>query len=63
VCPESRYFFTGTGPILILTSYESLDDPELGEHFNLILGDLKQADDVRVLDYDGYHECFNDRIL
>ena len=78
-------FFTGTGPILILTSYESLDDPKLveklslkgikkyiayeiqedlvkdryGKHFNVILGDLKQADDLRVLDYDGHHVFYN----
>ena len=78
-------FFTGTGPILILTSYESLDDPKLveklalkgikkfiafeiqedlvkqkyGRHFNMILGDLKQEDDLRVLDYDGHHVFYN----
>ena len=77
--------FTGTGPILILTSYESLDDPKLieklalkgikkfiafeiqedlvrqkyGKHFNMILGDLKQEDDLRVLDYDGHHVFYN----
>ena len=86
---KAGIFFTGTGPILILTSYESLDDPKLveklalkgikkyiayeiqeelvkqkyGKHYNVILGDLKQADDLRVLDYDGHHECFNDKIL
>ena len=78
-------FFTGTGPILILTSYESLDNPKLveklalkgikkfiafeiqedlvkqkyGKHFNMILGDLKQEDDLRVLDYDGHHVFYN----
>jgi hypothetical protein len=78
-------FFTGTGPILILTSYESLDNPKLveklalkgikkfiafeiqedlvkqkyGSHFNMILGDLKQEDDLRVLDYDGHHVFYN----
>jgi hypothetical protein len=78
-------FFTGTGPILILTSYESLDNPKLveklalkgikkfiafeiqedlvkqkyGRHFNMILGDLKQEDDLRVLDYDGHHVFYN----
>jgi len=26
---KAGIFFTGTGPILILTSYESLDDPNL----------------------------------
>jgi len=28
---KAGIFFTGTGPILILTSYESLDDPNLVE--------------------------------
>jgi hypothetical protein len=82
---KAGIFFTGTGPILILTSYESLDDPKLveklalkgikkyiayeiqenlvkqryGQHFNVILGDLKQADDLRVLDYDGHHVFYN----
>lgn len=82
---KAGIFFTGTGPILILTSYESLDDPSLieklalkgikkyiafeiqehlvkekyGKHFNVILGDLKQEDDLRVLDYDGHHVFYN----
>ena len=82
---KAGIFFTGTGPILILTSYESLEDPKLveklnlkgikkyiayevdedlvkhryGNHFNVILGDLKQADDLRVLDYDGHHVFYN----
>ena len=82
---KAGIFFTGTGPILILTSYESLDDPKLveklslkgikkyiayeiqedlvkdryGKHFNVILGDLKQADDLRVLDYDGHQVFYN----
>ena len=82
---KAGVFFTGTGPILILTSYESLIDPDLiqklhqkgikkyiayeiredlvrkryGQHFNVILGDLKQTDDLRVLDYDGHHVFYN----
>ena len=78
---KAGIFFTGTGPILILTTYASLDAPNLvdklyqkgikkyiayevpeelvkeryGKHFNVILGDLKQSDDLRVLDYDGHH--------
>ena len=82
---KAGIFFTGTGPILILTSYESLDDPKLveklalkgikkyiafeiqedlvkekyGKHFNVILSDLKQTDDLRVLDYDGHHVFYN----
>ena len=82
---KAGIFFTGTGPILILTTYSSLDDPKLidkltqkgikkyiayevseelvkqryGKQFNVILGDLKQSDDLRVLDYDGHHVFYN----
>jgi hypothetical protein len=82
---KAGIFFTGTGPILILTSYESLADLKLaeklsfkgikkfiayevpeeavkqryGQHFNVILKDLKQNDDLRVLDYDGHHVFYN----
>lgn len=74
-------FFTGSGPILLLTTYSSLDDPNLvrkletkgikkfiayqvsddavkdkyGNHYHVIMGDLKQEDDLRILDYDGHH--------
>lgn len=73
--------FTGTGPILFLTTYASFTDEELlrkfeakgikkfiayevplesvrekyGKHYNVIMGDLKQESDLRVLDYDGHH--------
>ena len=30
-----------------------------GQHYNVILGDLKQSDDLRVLDYDGHHVFYN----
>ena len=82
---KAGIFFTGTGPILILTTYASLDAPKLidklfqkgikkyiayevpeelvkeryGKQFNVILGDLKQSDDLRVLDYDGHHVFYN----
>ena len=82
---KAGVFFTGTVPILILTTYESLDDPKLveklaqkgikkyiaynipedlvkeqyGKHYNVILGDLKQNDDLRVLDYDGHHVFYS----
>ena len=78
---KAGILFTGTGPILILTTYESFTDSNFveklsakgikkfiayevseekvkqryGMHFNIILGDLKQTDDLRVLDYDGHH--------
>ena len=82
---KAGIFFTGTGPILILTTYASLNDPKLidkltqkgikkyiayevsealvkqryGKQFNVVLGDLKQSDDLRVLDYDGHHVFYN----
>ena len=82
---KAGIIFTGTGPILILTSYQALDDPKLvgklgakgigkfiasevsvdrvkelyGNHFNVIMGDLHQTDDLRVLDYNGYNVLHN----
>jgi hypothetical protein len=82
---KAGIFFTGTGPILILTTYGELNDPMLvgkleqkgikkyiayevpeelvkekyGLQFNIIMGDLKQSDDLRVLDYDGHHVFYN----
>ena len=78
---KAGIIFTGTGPILILTSYESFKDPKLilkleakgikkfiaaeldlemvmkkyGNQYNVIMGDVKQSDDLRVLDYNGYN--------
>ncbi len=74
-------FFTGSGPILIVTSYDSLDAPPLvekllakgidkylafdvpvalvkekyGTHYTVVMHDLKQQDDLRVMDFDGRH--------
>ena len=82
---KAGIFFTGTGPILLLTSYGALNDATLvdklaqkgikkyiayelpedlvkekyGKHFDVIMGDLKQSDDLRVLDYDGHHVFYN----
>ena len=82
---KAGVIFTGTGPILILTSYDSLTNPELakklvakrikkfvasevpmdkvkekyGETFKFIMEDLKQTDDLRVLDYDGHSIFLN----
>jgi hypothetical protein len=82
---KAGIIFTGTGPILILTSYGSLVDPKLveklkvkgiekfivgevsvdrvkslyGNHFNVIMGDLDQTDDLRVLDYNGHNVFYN----
>jgi len=78
---KSAVIFTATGPILILTTHDSLDDPDLieklrdkgitkyiahevplnkvkeryGTHYSIVVGDLSQTDDLRVLDYDGRH--------
>jgi hypothetical protein len=82
---KAGIYFTGTGPILLLTSYDSLDNEHLveklkskgikkfiayevaeeavrskyGIQLNAVLGDLKQSDDLRVLDYDGHHVFYN----
>jgi hypothetical protein len=73
--------FSGSAPLLIITSYESARDPKFiqklatkgikkfvaydvpldqakeiyGTHYDLVMADLHQTDDLRVLDYDGYH--------
>jgi hypothetical protein len=82
---KAGLIFTGTGPILILTTYESFNDPKLiakfntkgikkfiacdlplekvkakyGNQYSVIMGDLKQTDDLRVLDYNGYNVFHN----
>jgi hypothetical protein len=82
---KAGIIFTGTGPILILTTYESLKEPRLAEklkargmkkfiayevplekvkqrygtHFSVIMGDLSQTDDLRILDIDGHHVFLN----
>lgn len=78
---KAGIYFTGSGPILILTSYDSLVNSVLvrklqskgikkfiayeipveiakqryGMHYEHTLSDLKQDDDLRILDYDGHH--------
>lgn len=78
---KAGILFTGSGPILILTTYDSWEDQSLvdklatkgiqkfiayeiseetakakyGTHYNIIMNDLHQEDDLRVLDYDGHH--------
>jgi hypothetical protein len=82
---KAAMIFTGTGPILVLTAYDTLDDPKLserlmakgidrfiafevpvekvrekyGQHFSVTLGDLKQADDLRVVDEEGHRVFYN----
>ncbi len=74
---------TGSGALVILTSYAEITDPKLlerldgkgirkfiayevpidlakqryGGHFQNVLGDLHESDDLRVLDYNG-HRAF-----
>jgi hypothetical protein len=71
--------FTGSGPLVILTSYDAITDPALldkfrakgiekfiahevplelakqryGGHFEVVLRDLHESDDLRILDYNG----------
>ena len=78
---KAGILFTGSGPILILTSYDSFTEGELveklmakgikkfvarevpievvkqryGQHYNVVLGDLNQSDDLRVLDINGHN--------
>ena len=82
---KASIIFTGTGPILILTTYDSFKDPQLiskleakgirkyiaselplervkekyGNKYDVVMGDLKQSDDLRVLDYNGYNVFYN----
>lgn len=75
--------FTGSSPLVILTSHASLTDPAFlkkltakgiskfiaheipiekareryGGHFKVVLTDLHETDDLRVLDYNG-HRAF-----
>ena len=82
---KAGIIFTGTGPILVLTSYASFEDPKFvdkldtkgikkfiarelplervearyGNHYAVIMGDLTQTDDLRVLDYNGHNVFYN----
>lgn len=78
---KAGVIFTGSGPILILTTYASLVGDDLaqklsqkgikkyiacevdvnlcakryGQHFQTIVKDVSQEDDLRVLDYNGHN--------
>lgn len=78
---KAGILFTGSGPILVLTSYDSFLEKNLvekirakgikkyiayevpvsdvkekyGSHYEIVMHDLKQEDDLRVMDYDGHH--------
>lgn len=77
--------FTGSGPILVITSHASFSDAKFvekmtakgikkfvarelpvervkekyGEHFSIVMGDLHQTDDLRVMDYNGHSVFYN----
>lgn len=80
---QALMLFTGSGPLVILTSYDSVTEPALlerlaakgidkfiayevplplaeeryGGHFQVVVRDLHENDDLRVLDYNG-NRCF-----
>lgn len=82
---KAGVIFTGTGPILILTSHKSLTDPTLadklaskgiwkyiaydlplelvkekyGAHYTRVVSDLREKDDMRVLDFNGHSVYMN----
>ena len=82
---KAGIIFGGTGPILILTSYESFNDEKFvaklaakgikkfiasevplesvkqkyGKGFDVVMGDLRQTDDLRVMDYNGHNVFYN----
>ena len=82
---KAGVIFMGSGPILVLTTYESLSDPKFieklkqkgikkfiaqevsidlckekyGTHFEAVMNDVKETNDLRVLDYNGHHIFLN----
>ena len=82
---KAAILFTGGGPVLFLTSYDSLTHPwfiekmngrgikkfisyELemekvkqmyGKHFEVVMNDVKETDDLRCLDYNGFNVFYN----
>jgi hypothetical protein len=78
---KAGIIFAGTGPILVLTTYDDfsaqdfaekllqkgidkylavevpLEDckKKYGQHYDMILKDVKQQNDLRVLDYNGFN--------
>lgn len=77
---KAAIIFSGSGPILIFTSHESLTERKFieklrgkgirkfiayevpaelvkkkyGREYDLVMNDLRQEDDLRVMDYDGH---------
>jgi hypothetical protein len=76
---KSYFLITANGPLIILTSYDSIENPLLlnkleskgiskfiaheinleeakaryGMHFDIVMQDLHESDDMRILDYSG----------
>ena len=76
---KAYMLFTGSGPLVVLTSHASITEGALldkfrakgidkfiayeidtdvarqryGGHFNVVLNDLHESDDLRILDYNG----------
>jgi hypothetical protein len=76
---KAYFMFTAGGPLVVLTSYDSIVTPELlkrlnskginkfiayevpiesardryGMHYDIVLQDLHESDDFRILDYSG----------
>jgi hypothetical protein len=55
----AKLSFKGIKKYIAYEVPEELVKQRYGRHFNVILGDLKQTDDLRVLDYDGHHVFYN----
>ena len=82
---KAAIVFTGGGPVLFLTSYDSLSHHgfieklngrginkfiayevaitevkhKYGKHFEVVLNDVKETDDLRCLDYNGFNVFYN----
>jgi len=82
---KAAIIFTGGGPVLFLTSYDSFDNPQFvaklggrgikkfiayevpldkakekyGKHFDVVMNDVKETDDLRCLDYNGFNVFHN----
>lgn len=82
---KAGIIFTGSGPILILTTYDSFEDKEFieklavkgikkfiayeiplvevkgkyGQQLDAVMKDVKQTDDLRVLDFNGHRVFYN----
>ncbi|MEJ2430359.1 MAG: hypothetical protein P8075_15785 [Deltaproteobacteria bacterium] len=82
---KAGIIFSGSGPILVLTTHSSFEDRKFieklvakgirkfiayevpvdqvkekyGHHFDVVMTDVKQTDDLRVMDFDGHRVFYN----